>query len=354
MSRLHHRHKTLAALAAASSVALLAACGGSSDTSSGEGGVDEVSVRADVYFTGAVLPLVAGVQTGIFEDHGVTVDLKEGTGSATTIQTVANGSDDIGYADAATMVQSVGQGMPVTMVAGMVQKSPLAVFAFEDSGIGNPEDLVGKTAGYTPGSAAERLFPAYAEATGIDDSKVTFRNVDIPTRTQLFLGGKTDFTFGLTNVSKPNLELACDCEVVTMTYSDAGVQTLSSGIVVGEEFLEDNPETVERFLAGLEEAVEFADTDTDAAVEAFFAMATESQLEPGQVAAQWRNSSDLLHTDNTADQGFGCTAAEDWTQTIDLMEEYGDVTEGSVTVADAASNDFLPGDCTDSLSEGEE
>ncbi|NYF98053.1 ABC transporter substrate-binding protein [Janibacter cremeus] len=354
MSTLQRHRKTLGALAAVTSVALLAACGGSSGSSSDEGGTDEVTVRADVYFTGAVLPLVAGVQTGIFEEHGLTVDLKEGNGSATTIQTVANGSDDIGYADAATMVQSVGQGMPVTMVAGMVQKSPLAVFAFQDSGIDKPSDLVGETAGYTPGSAAERLFPAYAQATGIDETKVTFRNVDIPTRTQLFLGDKTDFTFGLTNVSKPNLELACDCELVTMTYADAGVQTLSSGIVVGNEFIQDNPETVEEFLAALEEAVEFADNDTDAAVDAFFEMATESQLEPGQVADQWHNSSELLHTDNTADQGFGCIATDDWKETIDLMEEYGDVTEGSATVSDVASNEFLPGDCTDTLSEGSE
>lgn len=347
-----NRHRTaLGAFAAVTSVALLAACGGSSGTGSGDGGTNEVTVRADVYFTGAVLPLVAGVQTGIFEDHGLRVNLKEGTGSATTIQTVANGSDDMGYADAATMVQSVGKGMPVSMVAGMVQKSPLTIITFKDSGIDGPEDLVGKTAGYTPGSAAERLFPAYAAATGIDETKVTFRNVDIPTRTQLFLGGKTDFTFGLTNVSLPNLELACDCELVSMTYADAGVQTLSSGIVVGDEFAQDNPETVKKFLAALEEAVEFADEDTDAAVDAFFEMATDSQLEPGQVADQWRNSSELLHTDSTADQPFGCTAAQDWEQTISMMEEYGDVTKGSVTVADAASNEYLPGDCADALSE---
>ncbi len=308
MSRIRRHRKALGALATAMSVALLAACGGSSDSGSGEGGTNEVTVRADVHFTGAVLPLVAGVQTGIFEKHGLKVDLKEGTGSATTIQTVANGSDDMGYADAATMVQSVGQGMPVSMVAGMVQESPLTILTFKDSGIDGPEDLPGKTAGYTPGSAAERLFPAYAEATGIDEAKVTFRNVDIPTRSQLFLGNKADFTFGLTNVSLPNLELACDCELVSMTYADA-------------------------------------------AVDAFFKMANDSQLKPKQVADQWRNSSELLHTDNTADQGFGCTAAEDWEQTISMMEEYGDVPEGSVKVADAASNEYLPGDCTDSLSE---
>lgn len=351
MSTSPRRHRlVIGALAAATSVSLLAACGGSD--SGGDGGTNKVSVRTDVYFTGAVLPLVAGVEKGIFDKHGLEVDLKEGTGSATTIQTVANGSDDIGYADAATMVQSAGQGMPVTMVAGMVQESPLALFTFKDSGITSPADIEGQTAGYTPGSAAERLFPAYAEAADVDEKKVTFRNVDVPTRTQLFLSGKTDFTFGLTNVSKPNMELACDCKLVTFPYSDKGVQTLSSGMVVGNDFLEDNPETVKKFLAALEESVELADKDTDAAVKAFFKVDKDSQLKPKQVADQWRNSSKLLHTDNTSDQDFGCTATKDWEQTIDLMEKYGDVSKGSTTVADVATNKHLPGKCTDTLSKG--
>ncbi|KRE35091.1 hypothetical protein ASG73_17280 [Janibacter sp. Soil728] len=346
MSIRHHR-ALAGALAATTSVALLTACG-ESDSGAKEN-TDSVTIRTDVYYTGAVLPLVAGVQTGIFEKHGLKVDLKEGTGSATTIQTVANGSDDMGYADAATMVQSVGQGMDVTMVAGMVQESPMTIIAFKDSDIKKPADLEGKTAGYTPGSAAERLFPAYAEAVGIDDSKVTFRNVDIPTRTQLFLGGKTDFTFGLTNVSLPNLKLACDCELETFTYADAGVNTLSSGIVVGDDFLKKNPETTKKFLAALVESVEFANKDTDAAVDAFFKVDKDSKLKPEQVADQWKNSSKLLHTGSTKGQGVGCTAKKDWEETIGMMEKFGDVAEGSATVADSATNQYLPGECTDDL-----
>lgn len=347
---IHSRRALAAPLAALASVALLAACGGS-DSGEPEN-TDSVTVRTDVYFTGAVLPLVAGVQSGIFEKHGLTVDLKEGTGSATTIQTVANGSDDMGYADAATMVQSVGQGMDVTMVAGMVQESPLTVITHKDSGIDSPSDLEGKTAGYTPGSAAERLFPAYAEAEGFDESKVTFRNVDVPTRTQLFLSGKTDFTFGLTNVSLPNLETACDCELKTFTYPDSGVQTLSAGMVVGDKFLDENPGTTKKFLAALEESVEFANEDTDKAVDAFFKMDKDSQLSPEQVAQQWKNSDELLHTKATKGQGFGCTSQEDWAGTIELMEKYGDLSEGAVTESDVATNEFLPGDCDDDLGGG--
>lgn len=329
----------------------MTACGSGSETDVDSEGRESVKVRTDVYFSGATLPLVAGVQEGIFEKHGLSVDLKEGTGSATTIQTVANGSDDIGYADAASMVQSVARGVDVQMVAGMVQESPLAIFALEKSDIKAPKDLEGKTAGYTPGSAAERLFPAYAEAAGIEAEAVSFRNVDIPTRTQLLLSGKTDFTFGLLNVSLPNLKLACECEPVVFPYTDAGVQTLSSGIFAGEDFLEDRPETAKKFLAALEEAVDFANNNTDAAVKAFLAFDKDTQLEPSQIAEQWQRSMELHHTEANKEEPFGCMAPDDWATTIDQMEKYGDVAADSVDVTDAATNEFLPETCGDTLAD---
>jgi NitT/TauT family transport system substrate-binding protein len=311
--------------------------------------VTEVSVRTDVYFSGAVLPLVAGVELGIYEDHGLEITINPGTGSATTIQTVGNGSDDIGYADAAALVQSVAKGIPVKMVYGMVQQSPLALFAFDDSGITTPTDLEGKTAGYTAGSAAEVLFPAFAKAVGIDEEAVTFRNVDIPTRTNLFMAEKTDFTFGLLNVSEPNIEILCDCSIVSFPYYDAGVQTLSSGIIAGDSFIKDNPDVLKRFLAATQEAVEFANENTDEAVDAFFKVATDSTAKKSVIAAQWKASWELRETALNEGQPFGCTAASDWESTIDLMEQYAEMKPDSVVPGAVADNSFNPGSCSEPL-----
>lgn len=327
------------ALALATVLSTAAACG--ADDSAADDGA--LKVRTDVYFTGAVLPLVAGVETGIFKEHGLDVELNSGTGSATTIQTVGNGSDDIGYADAGTLTQSVGQGVPVTMVAGMVQKSPLALFAFEEAGISSPDDLAGKTAGYTAGSAAERMFPAFAKASDLDPESVTFKNVDIPTRDQIFMAKETQFTFGLLNTSAPNIEFRCECEPIVFPYSDAGVQTLSSGIVVGNEFLEKHPEKVKKFLEALEEATTYATEHTDEAVDAFFKYSPESKLDPKVVAEQWKRSAALETTDANKGEPWGCMATEDWNSTIDLMEEYGDLEPGSVKPADVATNAQLSG-----------
>ncbi|WP_374999678.1 ABC transporter substrate-binding protein [Aeromicrobium sp. CTD01-1L150] len=328
---------------------LVAGCGGASGPETDAEGREKVTVRTDVYFNGAALPLIAGVEQGIFEDHGLNVELNEGKESATTIQTVGNGSDDIGYVDAGTLVQSVAQGIDVKMVAGLVQESPLALYAMEDSGIREPADLEGRTAGYTPGSAAERIFPAYAQAAGIDERSVQFRNVDIPTRTELFMAGQTDFTFGLLNVSGPNISDKCDCEPTVLPYSDVGIHMLSSGIVASTDFAEDRPETLEKFLAALGEAVEEVNEDPDAAVRSFEQFAEGSTVDASIVAKQWEVSMELHQTDASEGDAFGCMAREDWESTIELMERYGDVPEGVVAVEDISSNAFNPQACSDEL-----
>lgn len=320
----------------------LVACGGQQAET---GGTGSVKVRTDVYFTGANLALVAGVHKGIFSKHGLQVTLNPGTGSATTIQTVANGSDDIGYADAGTLVQSRGKGIKVKMVSGMVQKNPMALLAFADSGITGPKDLEGKTAGFTPGSAAERLFPAYASATGIDEKKITFQNVDVPTRGQLFLARKTQFTFGLINTTLPTVRASCKCDPVVLAYSDVGINVLSSGIVAGDDFLKSRPDDMRKFLAGLQESIEWTNANPEEAVKEFNAQAPDNKLTAQVLTEQWKESERLSRTPASTGQPAGCTVTKDWEATIQAMEQYGDLAKGKVKPADVGSNRYLPAKC---------
>lgn len=318
----------------------LSACGGSG-TSKDESGRTELTLRTDVFYTGAVLPLVAGLDQGIYKKHGISLTLNPGKGSATTLQTVANGSDDLGYADAGALVQAAGKRMPVQMVAGMVQKSPLAIFTRSDSGIRTAKDLAGKTAGFTAGSAPETVFPAFAKAGGLDPASVKLNKVDVPTRDSLFVQGKAQFTFGLLNVTEPLMKVKCNCDLTALGYADAGLDVLSSGIVTSDKFADQNPEDVRKFLAATAEAVQRTNADPDAAVTSFFKVATTSALSKEVVKEQWLASAGLMTTDRTKGQPFGCTAEEDWKSTIGVMEQYGGVDAGSVKPADVGTNKFL-------------
>ena len=342
------RTRLLALAVAAATPLALAACGSSGNNASGGSGT-HVTVRTDVFYTGAVLPLVAGVAKGIYAEHGLDISLNPGKGSATTIQTVAAGSDDIGYADAGTLVQAVAKGVPDEMIAGMVQRSPLAVFVRANSGISSPAQLAGKTGGFTAASAPEMLFPAFAKATGLDANSVHRIQSNIPTRDTLFVTGKTQFTFGLVNVTKANLEAKCHCSLDEFSYADAGIQALSSGLITSKSYAAGHAKVLREFLAATADAVTYVNAHLDDAVSAFFSFDKNSTLTPAVVKAQWLASESLLHSSATKSEPFGCTSASDWTSTIDLMQRYANVPAGKVSPAQIASNQFLPGSCPGTL-----
>lgn len=343
------RLKRVVALVAAGLVATLVAACGADGSATNADGQTKLNLRTDVYFTGAVLPFLVGVDKGIYEKHGIELNLQPGKGSITTIQTVANGSDDIGYADAGALVQSRAKGIDVKMVSGMVQESPLALFAKADSGIEEPADLEGKTAGYTAGSAAEVIFPAYASAVGVDPDSVKFLKVDIPTRTAVFVKGRSDFTFGLVNISQFSLESQIDEPLVTFKYADAGIVALSSGVIVSDDFAKENPEVVEAFLTATAEAAEYSTKNIDEAVDSFFKVDPDSSVPRDVVKKQWLASAELAHTDQTEGQAFGCTSSDDWASTIEMMEQYADVDKDAVDVPDVAANQYIADGCEDEI-----
>ena len=82
--------------------------------------LDHVSVRADVFFYGAHVPIMLGIVDGIYKKHGIDATFAAGRGSGTTIQTVANGSDQFGFADGATLVRLTAQGLRAKQIVGML------------------------------------------------------------------------------------------------------------------------------------------------------------------------------------------------------------------------------------------
>jgi NitT/TauT family transport system substrate-binding protein len=324
----------------------LSACGSTeSGNTKADGELFPVSLRADIYFNGAFMPFLAGIDQGIYEKHGIDLTVLPGKGSGTTVQTVANGADDIGYADGGAIIQGAGKGVSNMIIYGMLRKDPMAIATLPDSGITKPSDLNGKTGSFTPGSAGELLWPAYAKANDIDIDSVNFQKVDFALRDQLMLEGKVDFTFGFTYGNLATVAALCECELNILSYADAGLTTPSTSLFVSKSYFDKNEAQLKKFLAATAEAVEYTKANTDAAVEAFFRVDKESQLDPALVKSQWEKSLPYIESEATAGEPFGCMAKSDWESAISLQEQYGGVSKGSVDVAKLFTNAANPGAC---------
>jgi NitT/TauT family transport system substrate-binding protein len=304
--------------------------------------LDQVSVRADVFFYGAHVPIMLGIVDGIYKKHGIDATFATGRGSGTTIQTVANNSDQFGFADGATLVRLSAQGLRAKQIVGTLQTGSNAVMTLPDSNITKPADLNGKTTGFAPGSATDQIFPAFAKKAGVDFASIKGLSVDPPTRDSLFLLKKIDFDIALAAAQLPILEEKCGCKLNLMRFSDYGLSLMSNGIVASDKLIAENPDLVRRFAAATVEAVGAAVADPQRGIDVFMQYAPNAGFSRNVVTAQWSEAIRLLHTPRTRGKPYGVMDESDWQDTIDLLTEYVNLPKDAVTPAMVFTNAFLP------------
>src|SRR5579872_6895815 len=321
-------------------MALAAVCSGTAAAQ--DHPLDHVSVRADVFFYGAHVPIMLGIIDGIYKMHGIDATFASGRGSGTTIQTVANGSDQFGFADGATLVRLSSQGLRAKQIVGILQTGSNSIMTLPDSNITKPQDLNGKTTGFAPGSATDQIFPAFAKKTGIDFSSIKGLSVDPPTRDSLFLLKKIDFDIALAAAQLPILEERCSCKLNVMRFSDYGLSLMSNGIVASDKIIAENPDLVRRFAAATVEAIAAAVANPQHGVDDFVQYAPNAGFSRNVVAAQWNVAMSLLHTPRTKEKPYGVMDAKDWQDTIDLLVEYVNLPKDKVKPDMVFTNEFLP------------
>lgn len=324
--------------AVAASAALLLASFASPATAQN---LTPVNIRMDVFFYGSHVPILLGIVDGIYKKHGLEVTALPGRGSGNTIQVVAAGTDQFGWADGGTLVKFAAQGLKAKQIVGTLQTTPAIILAFPESGIKTPKDLMNRTGGFGNGSAPEQIFGAFVKTTGIDANTIKRVAVDIPTRDNLFITKQIDFSFGYTVTQLPIMEERCNCKLNTIKYSDLNINVVANGVLVGDEYAAKNPDVVKRFALATQEAMELAVKNPERGIDAFFKYAKDTRFSRPVVTRQWLETIKILRTKATANQPYGVMAAEDWQQTIDMLTEYAELPKGSVKPEMVFTNQYL-------------
>jgi len=121
----------------------------------------QINFRLDWSLYGVHAPFFLAQEKGYFEKEGLKVDIQEGQGSATVMQLVAQGRDQIGLIDYSTMLYGVEQGLPIVAVARVVSDM-IGVISPADAPIKHPKELVGKVIAYAPSESSGIALAAYA------------------------------------------------------------------------------------------------------------------------------------------------------------------------------------------------
>jgi NitT/TauT family transport system substrate-binding protein len=296
--------------------------------------MQKVTLLLNFYLYSEHAPFFLGVERGYFAKEGIDLDIQEGRGSVPTVQAVAAGTAQFGYADLASVVKAAVKGAPVLTVGVLLQKSPMAIISLKERGINTPADLRGKTIAMTPGDSLSQIWPLLLNKTGIPESDVKVVAGDARTKLNAVINNQADAMLGYLMDQNLKIEDATKKPVTTIPFSAYGINLVSSCIVVSTTTATENADLVKRFMRAATKAVEDTEKDPTAAVDAML----KARPKAGDRDALIRGLTltiPLYHTDATKTLPPFRVAPESIRQSLELLTSYGGVEKSALDRVDS-------------------
>ena len=305
-------------------------------------GKDKVVLLLNWYTYSEHAPFYLGKAKGYFDKEGIDLDIQEGRGSAVTVQAVAAGTAQFGYADVPTMMKAASKGAPVIAVGVALQTSPMSVMCFADRNIRKPEDLKGKTVAVTPGDSMSQIWPLFLQKTGLKQSDFKTVAGDAQTKLNAVINGRADLLLGYVMDQAIKLQDAVHKPVYPIRFADYGVNMVSSGIIVQKDYLKAHEDLVKRFLRAATRSLEEAAKDPAAAVDAMLKANPKSGVRDTAIIGMKETARLYKGPDNPSDRPLR-VGAKNMAETLDLLTEYGGVDKSQAGKADDYyTNAYLP------------
>jgi NitT/TauT family transport system substrate-binding protein len=212
----------------------------------------DIKFTLDWKFQGPTSFILVAVEKGYYKAEGLDVTVDAGQGSAGAVNRVATGAYELGFADINSLVEynTANPDKRIKSVMMVYDHAPFGVHTLKSTGITKPADLVGKKLGAPVFDASYKLFPAFAAANGIDSNSVVRVNMDPSLREAMMVRGEVDFISGHYFSSFLDLKArgAKAEDIVSMLYSDYGLDFYGNAIIASPAMIKDHPEELKKFL----------------------------------------------------------------------------------------------------------
>jgi NitT/TauT family transport system substrate-binding protein len=255
---------TATALVAVAGLALAGCTGTASATapaSEGEAAPAELSDIVVVSFlplqSFTFTPEMYAYSSGIFEEHGLDVQLQPVQGTSAAIQTLLGGATPITRVSTVDVMPGMESGQPIVGVGTMAYRSNLRVISTDENPIESAADMEGKVIGLgSVGGTSEKMLNFALDDAGVPRESVTRQAVPVTSATyELVKQGQLDGYVVSLDTSIAITEQNADA-----VSSPAGlVDAPERQVWITTQSNLENPERVdeiERFLAAIAEATQ--------------------------------------------------------------------------------------------------
>ena len=300
---------------------------------------DKATFRLSWLISATAAPFYLGLDKGFYRAEGIDLAIEEGKGASLSARLVSQKQDTFGMADAGIVINSIEQGMPITMFWCHYQKNPSSVLFDQEQGIKTPKDLIGKRIAGSANASHTLLLKSFLKLNGVPPDKVEIQYTN-PPFLPLLLSRKVDAMAAYFFLEAPRLEER-GIKVGALKFADWGLNSLSNGLIVHRDTVTSNPDLVTRFVRATIKAWEYSRERPEEAIDSMLARvpkpmnrATELQI--------LRNLMEILHSPNSAGKPLGWMSPVDWQQTLDVLHDAGEI-KVKGEPAKYYTNQFIPG-----------
>ncbi len=262
---------------------------------------------------------------GFFTAQGLDVTVKSGGPERDAIRELELGHAQFGVASADQVIRAVAKGAPVVVIAQLFQINPLQwIYRADTPPIHQLGDLKGRTIGITYGGNDETIMRTLLAKGGVDEKEVNLFSVRYDYTP--FYQGKVDVWPVYRNsqgIFIARKLLSTGEKVSFLDPAGHGVRFVANSVVTSKHMIQENPETVERFvralLAGWEAALD--PKNKQKALDTIHRFDKDTPLE--LIGEQWEVTRKLVKpADNIR---IGTIDIDAWQQTEKIMLTQGQI-----------------------------
>ena len=317
------RQRIIAGILAAAALALAAPAAAQSPK------LEKFPFRLNWTLYGEHAPFFVARDKGFYAEEGLEVEIQEGSGSTTVSQLVANATSPVAYVDAATMMRGVAAGMPIKAVGVTLQESPMAfIYRADAPRPTKVDEIKGSRIAITAGDASLAIFTAFMGKLGMKLEDVNMITVANPqAKEQAVLSKQADALLGYFMDQGPRMQLQTGVKMGwTRLYDMAGVSTLSSAVIVNNNWLKEakNQELLRRFLRASQRGWQHAFDNREEAAVIFMKHAPAFSKEIALLEVN--GTMTIIRTERTKGKPIAWSSIDDWKDTQDLLAKYAKLT----------------------------
>jgi len=218
----------------------------------------------------SILPSAVWVaeNKGYFQEEGLDVRIKEFGSGRTALATMLNEGnlDMVTVAQTPVMFNSFDRDDYVIIAAMVYSDNDVKILARQDKGIKSPSDLRGKTVGITNGSTGHFFLGLFLTHSGLMLSEIETIDIEASELPQALADGRVDAI----STWEPHIynakKLLGENAVLIQPRGGAKIFREDFYFVPNRNFMENNPETLKRFLKAIEKAEEFIQKNKEEAI----------------------------------------------------------------------------------------